>query len=206
MYRVMRKCVETYIRSKFNVIIHNKEKIPPRKATKGGGYIIACNHQFYWDPPVIAAVFKGKFSFMAKSELFEKKMFAGLIRYCGAFPVKRGVDGEMAMQKARADIKNGRIFVIFPEGTRSKDGVIGRGKSGTALIAAMANAPVVPVCIMYGRNGDKKRVDVAVGDMIPACELEINPETRDRKEVKGVTDKIMNAVKDLQTLIYNKTT
>jgi 1-acyl-sn-glycerol-3-phosphate acyltransferase len=203
MYFILRKFVEIYMRGKFKIHVHNKEKIPAPKIARKGGFIVACNHQFYYDPPAVAAMIKGRFSFMAKAELFEKKAFAGLIRICGAFPVTRGEDGEKAMQRALSDIKKGRIFVIFPEGTRSKDGTIGRGKSGVSLIAAMSNAPVLPVCVMYKLDGDKKRLDFAVGDMIPAQELNVSLENRDRRELKRITERIMNAIKELQLQILD---
>jgi 1-acyl-sn-glycerol-3-phosphate acyltransferase len=188
------------MKRKFKVYFHNKEKIPPKKTSKKGGFIIACNHQYYWDPPMVASFIPGKYSFMAKEELFRKQPFAWLIRRCGAFPVTRGADSEKALQRAFDDIKRGRIFVIFPEGTRSKDGTIGRGKSGVALIAAMAGAPILPVCLMYGLNGEKKRVDYAVGDMIPTEELAIA--NQDRRELKRVSARVIDAIKALQVQIY----
>jgi 1-acyl-sn-glycerol-3-phosphate acyltransferase len=201
MYLFSRKLVEIFIRSRYRAVIHNREKIPPKKTAKKGGFIIACNHQYYWDPPIVSAFVKGRFSFMAKAELFDKKLFAMLIRACGAFPVTRGVDGDAAIQRALSDIKKGKIFVIFPEGTRSKDGTIGRGKSGVALIAAMADVPVLPVCLMYGLNNKKKRLDFAVGDMIPASELRIGS-AQDRKELKRVSERVMGSIKALQQQIY----
>ena len=190
------------MKRKFKFYFHNKEKIPPKNISKKGGFIVACNHQFYWDPPIVASFITGKFSFMAKAELFDKKkpFFTWLIRRCGAFPVTRGSDSEKAIHEALDTIKKGRIFVIFPEGTRSKDGVIGRGKSGVAMIAAMANAPILPVCLMYGLDGNKKRVDYAIGDMIPAEELAIANE--DRRELKRISERVMGAIKELQTQIH----
>jgi len=201
MYLFSRKLVEIFIRSKYRAVIHNREKIPPKKTAKKGGFIIACNHQFYWDPPVVSAFVKGRFSFMAKSELFEKKLFAMLIKACGAFPVTRGGGGDEAIQRALDDLAKGKIFVIFPEGTRSKDGTIGRGKSGVALIASMADVPVLPVCLMYGLKGKKKRLDFAVGDMIPASELKIQ-DPQDRKELKRVSETVMGAIRALQQQIF----
>ncbi|MCL1822733.1 MAG: 1-acyl-sn-glycerol-3-phosphate acyltransferase [Oscillospiraceae bacterium] len=203
MYLIARKIVEIYIRSKFKIHIHNREKIPAPKIARKGGFIIACNHQYYWDPPAVAALVKGKFSFMAKAELFEKKLFAFIIRRCGAFPVVRGAGAEAGLQRAFDDIKRGRIFVIFPEGTRSKDGTIGRGKSGVAMIASMANAPVLPVCLMYGLKDEKKRLDFAVGDMIPAEEIAV--QNQDRQELKRVSERVMSAIKELQRQILDNT-
>ena len=151
---------------------------------------MASNHLSYSDPPVIAAVFKGKFSFMAKSELFKNKLFAWLITRCGAFPVVRGAKDGAAIERAVNDIEKNRIFVIFPEGTRSKDGVIARAKSGVALI----------VCIMYGVNGKKRDCTVAVGEMISSEEIAIADIT-DRKRIKTVSSLIMDNICALQKQI-----
>jgi 1-acyl-sn-glycerol-3-phosphate acyltransferase len=202
MYLLVRRLLQFYMSRKFKVYFHNKEKIPPKKISKKGGFIIACNHQYYWDPPLVASFIPGKYSFMAKAELFSKKkpLFTWLIKRCGAFPVTRGAESEKAIQTALEALKKGRIFVIFPEGTRSKDGTIGRGKSGVAMIAAMAAVPILPVCLMYRLDGSKKRVDYAVGDMIPAEEVAIAGE--DRRELKRVSARVIDAIKELQQQIY----
>ena len=201
MYLFLRWLLSLYMRRKYKVYFHNKEKLPSKRISKKGGFIIACNHQSYWDPPVVASFITARFSFMAKAELFEgKKWFKWLIIACGAFPVVRGAGAEKALDVAFETIKKGRVFVIFPEGTRSKDGTIGKGKSGVALIASMADAPVIPVCLMYGLDGDKKRLDFAVGDMIPASDLKFADE-KDRKELKRISERVMEPIKELQQQI-----
>lgn len=196
MYLFIRKLLSIFFHIKYDITVHNRENIPSLK----GGFIVASNHQTYTDPPAIAAVIRGKFSFMAKSELFEKnKLFAWLITRCGAFPVVRGAGDNSALEKAESDIKNGRIFVIFPEGTRSKDGVIARAKSGIAVIASAANAPVLPVCIMYAINGKKNKLDIAVGKLISAEEMRIDPDNR--KDLRRVSDLIITSVRELQQQI-----
>jgi len=83
---------------KYKIKVYNKDRLP-KKYT--GGYIIACNHQKYSDPPAISAVVKGRFSFMAKKELFDRSLFfVLLIKMCGAFPVDRGAGDNSAIDKA----------------------------------------------------------------------------------------------------------
>jgi len=200
LYRILRYIVRLFFNIKYKITVYNRNKLP-KKYT--GGYIIACNHQKYADPPAIAAVVKGRFSFMAKDELFRKNIFfAVLIRMCGAFPVVRGAKDNSAIERAVSDLKKGKVFVIFPEGTRSKDGVIGRGKSGVALIAATAGVSVLPVCIMYGLGG-KKNLDMAIGDIIPADEIRIG-ELSERGELKRVSERIIGDIKKLQEHIYEQ--
>ncbi len=199
-YSFARKCVEIfYLHIKYKGTVINSENIPDLK----GGYIVACNHQSYSDPPLLAAVFKGRFSFMAKSELFKNKLFAWLITKCGAFPVVRGAKDSAALDRAVEDLRKNKIFVIFPEGTRSKDGVIARAKSGVAIIAGRADAPVVPVCIMYAPDGKKRHAAIAVGKMIPKEEVEIE-DMNDRKQIKRVSSRIMDDILGLQRQICDK--
>lgn len=195
VYEFFRKIVCLSMHIKYRIKVINGENRPYKHGIKGG-YIIASNHQDYGDPPIIAAVNRAHFSFMAKSELFEKnKFFAWLITRCGAFPVVRGASDGAAIDRAISDLKKNRAFVIFPEGTRSKDGNIGRAKSGIAVIAGKTNAPVLPVCIKYGKKGFRRKVWISIGEMIPAEQIAINSD--DRSELRRVSNLIMDNIKML---------
>ncbi len=184
-------CIWFYI--VYKIVIIGKENIPKEK----GGYIIASNHISNLDPPVVGITFKGKYNFMAKDELFHiNPLFTWLIRQLGAFPVKRGSKDTSAIDKALESLRNGRIFVIFPEGTRSKDGTLGRAKSGVTLIAAQAKAPVVPVFIKYGRKKFRRVIQVSVGEMIPAEKFDVD--ISDRTMLKSVSALIMGEIAVLQ--------
>ena len=190
MYLFVRKLLSIFFHIKYKINVINEDNIPDLK----GGYIIAANHQSYTDPPLIAAVIRGKFSFMAKDELFHKNpFFTFIIKACGAFPVVRGAGDDAPLKTAMEKLKEGRIFVIFPEGTRSKDGTIGRVKSGIAVIAGQSGAPVLPVCIRYG---EKNKIDVNIGKLIPTEELQTDPE--DRKSMRNVCKRIQEDLVSLQ--------
>lgn len=190
MYLFVRKLLSIFFHIKYKINMINEDNIPDMK----GGYIVAANHQSYVDPPLIAAVIRGKFSFMAKDELFRKNpFFTFIIKACGAFPVVRGAGDDAPIKMAEEKLAEGRIFVIFPEGTRSKDGTIGRVKSGIAVIAGQSGAPVLPVCIRYG---EKRRIDVNIGRLIPPEELKIDPE--DRKSMRNVCKRIQEDLISLQ--------
>ncbi|MBO6303193.1 MAG: 1-acyl-sn-glycerol-3-phosphate acyltransferase [Ruminiclostridium sp.] len=195
MYLFFRKLLSVFFHIKYRINLIHPENIPAMK----GGYIIACNHQSYADPPMLAAVIRGKFSFMAKEELFKgNPFFAWLIRRCGAFPVARGAGDDAPIRMSVEAVRKNRILVIFPEGTRSKDGVIGRMKSGVVLIASQAAAPVLPVCIRYyGKNG----VDVNIGELIPAEQVHIDEE--DRRSMRNAAKRIGDSLLGLQREIYD---
>lgn len=190
MYLFIRKLLSIFFHIKYKINVINEDNIPDMK----GGYIVAANHQSYVDPPLIASVIRGKFSFMAKDELFHKNpFFTFIIKACGAFPVVRGAGDDAPLKMAEEKLSEGRIFVIFPEGTRSKDGTIGRVKSGIAVIAGQSGAPVLPVCIRYG---EKNRIDVNIGKLILNEELRTDPE--DRKSMRNVCKRIQEDLISLQ--------
>ncbi|MBR5090340.1 MAG: 1-acyl-sn-glycerol-3-phosphate acyltransferase [Ruminiclostridium sp.] len=194
MYLFFRKLLSIFFHIKYRINVMHAENIPAMK----GGYIIACNHQKYADPPMVAAVIRGKFSFMAKEELFKNPFFGWLIRRCGAFPVLRGSGDDAPIRDSVNALKNNRILVIFPEGTRSKDGVIGRMKSGVVLIASQSAVPVLPVCIRYG---GKRDVDIDFGELIPAEELHIDE--NDRRSMRRSAKRIGDSLLSLQKEIYD---
>ena len=193
-YSFLRNLCRLFYIIVYKITVIGKENIPKEK----GGYIIASNHVSNNDPPVVGITFKGKYNFMAKEELFHKNpIFTWLITKLGAFPVKRGAkDGAQAIQKALDSLKNGRIFVIFPEGTRSKDGELGRAKSGVTLIAAQAKVPVVPVFIKYGRKKFRREIQISIGEKIPADRFDVDIE--DRKMLKQVSATIMDEIAKLK--------
>lgn len=194
MYLFFRKLLSIVFHIKYKITVHHSENIPDMK----GGYIIASNHLKMLDPPMIAACIRGKFSFMAKDEIFHKNPFITfVITKCGAFPVVRGSGDEAPIQKAVEVLAEQRIFVIFPEGTRSKDGNLGRVKSGIALIASQAAAPVLPVCLKYT---GKRNVDLTIGELIPADELKIDPD--DRKSMRNVSKRIQGELQSLHDELF----
>jgi 1-acyl-sn-glycerol-3-phosphate acyltransferase len=195
MYLFFRKLLSIVFHIKYRINVIDPQNIPDLK----GGYIIACNHQRYADPPMIAAVIRGKFSFMAKDELFKKNpFFAWLIRRCGAFPVSRGSGDDAPIRMSIEAVKKNRILVIFPEGTRSKDGALLRMKSGVVLIASQAAVPVLPACIRYG---EKNVVDIAFGEMIPAEKVHIDE--NDRHSMRNAAKCIGDSIAGLQKKIYD---
>ncbi|MBO0781686.1 MAG: 1-acyl-sn-glycerol-3-phosphate acyltransferase [Ktedonobacteraceae bacterium] len=116
----------------------------PRK----GPYIIAPNHLSWTDIPLVPLYIPGKVVYMAKEESFKSKV-GWLVRFLGAFPVKRGEGDRQSLRAADDLLKRGKVLVIFPEGTRSKVHALGKGHAGLGMIALRSGAPVIPVAI-YG--------------------------------------------------------
>ena len=173
----------------FNLKVVGKENIP-----KKGGNIVASNHRTYQDPILLSFPVKIPFSYMAKEELFKNKAFSALIKAFGAFPVRRG-SGDMAViDESVKRLNKGYNLIIFPEGTRSMDGTVGKGKTGVALIAAMAQVPVIPVGISFrGKLKFRSKIVINFGKPILPQELEIKSQSP--KELKVLKLKIMQSIR-----------
>lgn len=192
-YEIARGIVSALFHIIFKIIVVGRENIPEAK----GSFIIASNHVSNNDPPMVGVVFKKKYTFMAKEELFNvNPIFTWVIKKLGAFPVKRGSKDTAAIDEAIESLSNGRAFVIFPEGTRSKNGELGKPKSGVSLIAAKAKVPVVPVFVKYGKKRFRRRALVSVGKAIPAEEFDID--ITDKKQIRAISERIMDEIADLK--------
>lgn len=178
----------------YHVKVEGRENIPSEP-----GFIIVSNHRTFADPPLLAVTSMcARFSFVAKEELFRNKLFGWLIRKLGAFPVVRGSGDLKVIDDSIARLAEGRNLVIFPEGTRNKDGKLGRGKSGVALIAARSGATVVPAAIVFkGRKlRFRQKVIVRYGKPILSEELDL-PENFDTRVLKPVKNRIMSEIQKL---------
>mgnify|MGYP001214257453 CR=1 FL=1 len=122
--------------------IIDKSNVP-----KKGGCIFIANHIHEIDPPLVLASIPRQTRPMAKNELFKIPFIGWFFRAYGAFPVKRFSADTKTMMVAKKIIKNGKPILMFPEGTRSKDGKLKKGYPGAAMLAMLAECPIVPVGI-----------------------------------------------------------
>ena len=176
----------------YNFKIEGWENVPEKE-----GVIIASNHRSYADPVILTMPMKRPVTYMAKEELFHNKIFGAFIRFLGAFPVKRGA-GDMQVIDDCVDIlESGRNVVIFPEGTRSKENKVGRGKTGVALIAAKSGADVLPMGIVF--EGPKlhfrSKGTLKIGKLIKSEELDIGDGSP--KQLKLIKKRIMDSITEL---------
>ena len=136
-----------YYKIFFRLEVKGIENIPLQ-----GSVVIASNHISLLDPPTIGVACKTRYlNFMAKIELFKNPIFAYLIRNLGAFPVKRGEVDKNAIKKALDVLRAGKVLCIFPEGTRGKNGVLGKAEPGSVALACKTNAIIIPTAL-YGTD------------------------------------------------------
>ena len=159
-----------------------------------GPLIVVANHVSNFDPPVLGAAFNRKIHYMAKSELFENFFLEKLMRTYGAFPVERGRPDTKAIKAALRYIDQGEPIGIFPEGTRSRDGTLGRAKLGSVLLATKSQAPLLPVGLKT-RHPFKEGVRVHFGK--PFTLDKYYDRKLDRSEMKEAGKIIMNRIGNL---------
>jgi 1-acyl-sn-glycerol-3-phosphate acyltransferase len=130
----------TYLRMKRM----GREHIPAR-----GPVILAANHRSFFDPFVIGTMTRRPVYYVAKQELFGySRILSWLLNALGAFPVKRGAGDQETIETAKAILNRGDIVLMFPEGTRTRPGSLGKPKRGVGRLALETGAPVVPIAII----------------------------------------------------------
>ncbi len=128
----------------FKIRVFGKENIP-----RGTPLIIASNHVSFADPVAIGAACPRKLYFLAREDLFKPKLFGEFIKRLHAIPIIRGGRDVNALRAGIKLLSNNKVLVMFPEGTRSKDGNLKTPKFGIGLLANLSGAEVLP-CYLKG--------------------------------------------------------
>lgn len=120
-----------------------------RENLPAGGALVCGNHTSLGDPVyvVCAAGHRPQFRVMAKEELMRIPVLGFILRHAGIIGVKRGKADVGAIKEGMRVLKNGERLLLFPEGTRVRDGETGEAHTGAAMFATRTGAPIVPVYI-----------------------------------------------------------
>ena len=176
----------------YRIEVKGKEHLPAQ-----GGFLFISNHRSMADAVLIGIQSrKTQFAFLAKQELFEKPLLSGIFKKLGAIAVDRGAGDLSPIEELKNRLRDGQNALIFPEGTRSKDGTLGRFKTGAALLAAQTGVPVIPAAISFdGKLHFRSKILVTFGAPI-AVSVE-NPDDPQPKELKTIKLAMTKAVSDL---------
>nr|WP_312918015.1 lysophospholipid acyltransferase family protein [Kocuria sp.] len=146
-YDLTKASVARALRLLCRPVITGLENLP-----QNGPVIIASNHLSFLDSVIISAFMPRRVKFIAKAEYVNSpgikgKLMREAFEFIDIIPVTRGQQSESvaALDPAVEHLKQGNVFGIYPEGTRSRDGYLYRGHSGVAYLAYVTGAPVVPV-------------------------------------------------------------
>lgn len=127
------------------VVVHGLDRVPR------GASIVMANHSSNLDPPVLIPLLPGRVVMYLKESLMRIPVLGYALRLAGDIPVRRDGTVESAMASSAAALRaleQGSCLVIFPEGTRSRDGSLLPFKKGPFFVAMESGAPVVPVSIV----------------------------------------------------------
>lgn len=190
----------------YRVRVEGREHLPAR-----GAAILASNHTAFCDSLFLPAVLRRRLTYVAKAEYFENRRTAWFFRAIGQIPLRRGSGSEWrrALDSAAAVLGEGKLFGIYPEGTRSKDGRLHRGHTGVAMLALRTGAPVIPVGIIGTREAQPigtlvarpfSRITIRFG--APLDFSEFAGRDRERLVLRHVTDTVMFEIQRLSGQEY----
>ena len=130
----------------FSWKVEGRENIPLT-----GPLILVANHVHVLDPFFLIFISPRWINFMAKEELFRSPFLRPWLHAVGAFPIRREgkvKEKQKILKSARNELEKGLILGMFPEGGRSRDGKLRKGKPGSVVIASKTNVPILPVGIV----------------------------------------------------------
>jgi 1-acyl-sn-glycerol-3-phosphate acyltransferase len=191
------------VRVAFRVRVWGRKNMPRK-----GAAILASNHLSFLDHMILPLATRRQIFFISKIQHFEKPVRGFFFRRIGVIPLRRGEGDGVAFQRAVETLEKGRLFAIYPEGTRSLDGRLHKGHTGVARMAYLTGSPVVPVAmhgthraLPKGKTWPKLvKLGVTVGEPIPFPK---SPESAsDRALLRKKTDEIMRAIAALSGQEY----
>ena len=185
--------------------VFNAERVPCN-----GPVILASNHASYLDPPLVGAGLRRGCNYLARESLFRYPGVGALLHSWQAVPVDRDGGGARGLKAILDRLLAGGVIILFPEGTRTKDGNLQPARSGIGLTVIKSNAPVVPVRVFgtfdaYGRTArfpKPKRVMVKYGQSMDFRALREEAKTCSKPRLKEiyqqVADEIMGEIARLE--------
>lgn len=194
-HTLMRGAAESF----FSVKVLHRERL-----IENGPCVIVANHQSFLDPPMVGQLYSNKVYFLARKTLFEHPIFGSIIRQCNAFPVDQDRPDPGSLLKLLRLVRSGERVVIFPEGSRSEDGLIHEAMPGIGFILSkLTSVPVQPIriegafdCLPIHSNRLKFRpITLSVGEPIHFTQAELN--ARGREAQQALAHKVMESIRAL---------
>lgn len=209
LYELAKPVVMAISRALWNPAILGVEHVPDH-----GPVILASNHLAYCDAVFLPGQLRRTVHFLGKSDMFSgsslpQRIGARIMRGLHVMPVDRsgGSAARSAIDAGTAVLEAGEILGIYPEGTRSPDGRLYRGKTGVARLALATGAPIVPVAMLGAYEAQRGRtyfprrhpqIRVVLGEPPLVRDLAGSWEgTDDAAVLRGVTEAVMERIQEL---------
>jgi 1-acyl-sn-glycerol-3-phosphate acyltransferase len=196
VYFISRNILKAFFKIFFRLRIVGSENCP-----KNGPLIIAPNHTSFLDPLIAGFAVPRELNFMARNSLFRNKIFCNILKSVNAVPLKREGTDVGAMRLAIDKLCMGKAVLIFPEGTRSKDGNLGAPRAGIGFLAASSGANILPCYIKGSRESLPKgavfprfrKITIYVGKP-----LKVNKNSSEKEYYMQIAENTMAEIKDLK--------
>jgi 1-acyl-sn-glycerol-3-phosphate acyltransferase len=204
-YRAAKALLSRPLRTAYKINVEGVDNLPD-----GGGVILAANHRSFMDSIFLALASPEPVAFVAKAEYFDNKLTRWLFTSTGQIPLRRGSPkaARQALAEASEVLSDGGTLGIYPEGTRSRDGKLHRGKLGPARLAAATGSAIVPVGLAGTENvqlPDERMphlfqdVSVKFGEPL---RLESPSGRASQTDLRETTDELMHDIADLSGAEY----
>lgn len=144
LYSILHRISPLLLRVLFRLRVKGIENIP-----SNGGFILCSNHLSNLDPVILGTALPRPAYYVAKDSLFRNPIFARVITILHAIPIQEKGLFRKTFKRAEELLLRGEALLIYPEGTRSKDGSLGRAKGGVGmLVSTLREIPVIPARII----------------------------------------------------------
>jgi 1-acyl-sn-glycerol-3-phosphate acyltransferase len=197
LYRIGWTLSRCYFRFYCRWHVFNPERVPLQ-----GPVILASNHASYLDPPLVGAALPRDINYLARESLFRFPVVGSILRGVNAVPVDRDGGGGAGLKAILDRLLKGQGIILFPEGTRTRDGQLQPARSGIGLTVIKSAAPVVPVRVFgtyeaYGRHiliPRPRRVAVKFGKPLHFEELRAEAKTCPKPRLKQIYQEVANQI------------
>lgn len=189
MYSVLYPIIWSFMKIFHPWTVEGWEKLPK------GGVLICGNHTSLGDPLYVLCGIshKPQCHVMAKEELMKVPVLGWLLKKAGIIGVKRGKSDVGAIKECMRVLKKGEPLLMFPEGTRVKEGEVGEGHTGAAMLATRTGVPIMPVYIQPKKRWFRKTKVIFGEPYVPEFEgPKPTPE-----DYKRITDDLMERIQKL---------
>src|SRR5437016_2007855 len=183
----------------------------PQRVPLKGPVILAANHASFIDPPLVGSGLEREINYLARESLFRFPVVGAILRAVNSVPVDRDGGGAAGLKAILDRLLAGGAIILFPEGTRTRDGQLQPARSGIGLTVIKSTAPVVPIRVFgtfeaYNRTmkfpKPCRRVVVKYGRPMSFERLRAEAKTCSKQRLKEiyqeVADQIMVAIASLE--------
>ena len=198
LYWIILPIVWVLIHILWRVEVVGLDKVPRDRAV-----VLAPNHISDFDPVFVLGMILdfSRYRILAKKELFKNPFIGWFLGCLGAVPIDRGKGDTETIDRVIAECKQGTKVLVFPEGTRSKDGRLGKMKSGAFVIAAKAGADILPCRIIYDTPDARMhlfcRIRICFGELIPAGEAKPDDPRHEVRQLRALRTQVTAQLEEL---------